>query len=172
MKNAHFNLTLFAAATMLSVIFITQSYADVLYGRVVGVADGDTVTVLDESRHQHKIRLVGIDAPEKKMPFGNRSKQFLSDLVFDRQVQVEYSKKDRYGRTVGKIIVGGVDADLAQVKAGMAWHYKKYQLEQSIEDRAAYAQAEEEARMSRRGLWNDADPVPPWDWRKRKKEKH
>jgi endonuclease YncB( thermonuclease family) len=172
MKNTHFNLALFAATAMLSILFVTQAYADMLYGRVVGVADGDTVTVLDESRHQHKIRLMGIDAPEKKMPFGNRSKQSLSDMVFDHQVQVEYSKKDRFGRTVGKINVGGVDANLAQVKAGMAWHYKKYQREQSIEDRAAYAQAEEEARMSRRGLWNDADPMPPWDWRKRKKEIH
>ena len=99
-----------------------------LNGRVVGVADGDTVTVLDASRQQHKIRLMGIDAPEKRMPYGNRSKQSLSDLIFDRQVQVEYNKKDRYGRTVGKIIVDGVDANLAQIKAGMAWHYKQYQL--------------------------------------------
>ena len=142
-----------------------------LNGRVVGVADGDTVTVLDASRQQHKIRLIGIDAPEKKMPYGNRSKQSLSDLIFDRQVQVEYNKKDRYGRTVGKIIVDGVDANLAQIKAGMAWHYKQYQREQSVEDRDTYAQAEVEARASKRGLWKDADPVPPWDWRKQQKKK-
>ena len=171
MKNAHFNLALFAATATLSILFVTQAYADMLYGRVVGVADGDTVTVLDESRQQHKIRLMGIDAPEKKMPFGNRSKQSLSDMVFDRQVQVEYSKKDRYGRTVGKIIVGSVDANLEQVKAGMAWHYKQYQREQSFEDRSAYAQAEEEARVFKRGLWSDSNPVPPWDYRKRQREK-
>ncbi len=172
MKNPHFNLALFAAATMLVVLFITQTYADVFYGRVVGVADGDTVTVLDELHKQHKIRLMGIDAPEEKMPYGNRSNQSLSDLVFDRQVQVEYNKKDRYVRTVGKIIVGGVDANLAQVKAGMALHYKNYQREQSFEDGSAYAQAEEEARVSRRGLWSDADPLPPWEWRKQKREIH
>jgi endonuclease YncB( thermonuclease family) len=120
MKNKHFNLALFTMATILSVLFAAQVHAEMLNGRVVGVADGDTVTVLDASRQQHKIRLMGIDAPEKKMPFGNRSKQSLSDLVFDRQVQVEYNKKDRYGRTLGKIIVDGVDANLAQIKAGMA----------------------------------------------------
>ncbi len=167
MKNAHFTLALFVAATL----FASCAYADILTGRVVKVADGDTVTVLDDLHQQHKIRLTGIDAPEKKMPYGNRSKQFLSDLVFDRQVQVEYSKKDRYGRTLGKIIVGGVDANLAQIKAGMAWHYKQYQREQSVADRDAYAQAEEEARTSKVGLWKDTDPIPPWDWRKQQRKK-
>ncbi len=171
MKNAHFTLALFVVATILTGLFAAQVHAEILSGRVVGVADGDTVTVLDASRQQHKIRLMGIDAPEKKMPYGNRSKQSLSDMVFDRQVQVEYSKKDRYGRTVGKIIVGGVDANLAQIKAGMAWHYKQYQRDQSVADRAAYAQAEEEARTSMRGLWKDTDPMPPWDWRKQQKKK-
>lgn len=169
MKNPHFNLALFTAAIALSALFASQAYADILNGRVVGVADGDTVTVLDASNTQFKIRLMGIDAPEKKMPYGNRSKQSLSDLVFNRQVQVEYSKKDRYGRTVGKIIVDGVDANLAQIKAGMAWHYKQYQREQSEVDRAAYAQAEDDARAAKRGLWTDADPVPPWEWRHAKK---
>ncbi len=119
MKNAHFNLALFAPLTMLSVLFIPRSYADVLYGRVVGVADGDTVTVLEESRPQHKIRLMDIDAPEKKMPYGNRSKQFLTDLVFDRQVQVEYSKKDRYGRTCGQDHCGW---RRCQSGSGKGWH--------------------------------------------------
>ncbi len=165
MKNAYFTLALFVAATL----FAAHAYADILTGRVVKVADGDTVTVLDDSRQQHKIRLMGIDAPEKKMPYGNRSKQALSDMVFDRRVQVEYSKKDRYGRTLGKIIVDGVDANLAQIKAGMAWHYKQYQRDQSLADRAAYAQAEDEAKISKRGLWKDANPVPPWDWRRAEK---
>jgi endonuclease YncB( thermonuclease family) len=171
MKNAHFNLDLFMVATILSVLFAAQVHAEILNGRVVGVADGDTVTVLDASRQQHKIRLMGIDAPEKIMPYGNRSKQSLSVLVFDRQVQVEYSKKDKYGRTVGKIIVDGVDANLAQIKAGMAWHYKEYQREQTAEDRVAYAQAENEARAAKRGLWRDTEPMPPWDWRRSRKNK-
>jgi len=92
--------------------------ADTLQGRVVGIADGDTVTVLDAGQAQHKIRLMGIDAPEKKQAFGQRSKQHLSDLVFQKQVVVEYSKKDRYGRTLGKILIDGVDA---QPCAGEGW---------------------------------------------------
>lgn len=142
------------------------SYADTLQGRVVAIADGDTVTVLDASNTQFKIRLMGIDAPEKKQAFGSKSKEALSSLIFNKQVTVEYHKKDKYGRTVGKITVEGVDANLEQVKAGLAWHYKKYQKEQSIEDRLLYAQAVEQARGEKRGLWRDVDPVPPWDWRK------
>ncbi len=172
MKSTHYNLALFAAATILSAFLATQVHAEILSGRVVGVADGDTVTVLDASNTQFKIRLLGIDAPEKKMPYGNKSKEYLSALVFNKQVTVEYSKKDRYGRTVGKIIVGGLDANLAQIKAGMAWHYKQYQREQTVADRGLYAQAEEDARGSKRGLWKDADPVAPWDWRKAVKRKN
>jgi len=145
--------------------------ADTIQGRVVSIADGDTVTVLDSANTQHKIRLMGIDAPEKKMPFGQRSKENLSDLVFNKQVSVEYSKQDRYGRTVGKILINGVDANLEQVKAGMAWHYKQYQREQSPDERVSYSDAEEQARAGRRGLWVDGEPTPPWDWRKQQKNK-
>lgn len=152
-------------------LFTNTSAADTLNGRVVGVSDGDTVTVLDDTNTQWKIRLLGIDAPEKKQAFGNRSKQSLSALVFNRHVVVEYGKKDKYGRTVGKILVGGVDANLEQVKAGMAWHYKKYQREQSEADRITYAQAEDRARAGKVGLWLDPEPTPPWDWRKQQKAK-
>ena len=152
-------------------LFANATAADTLLGRVVGVTDGDTVTVLDATNTQYKIRLMGIDAPEKKMPFGQKSKEYLSDLVFNKQVEVEYSKRDKYGRTVGKILVEGVDANLEQVKAGLAWHYKQYQREQSPDDQLAYAQAEEQARAEMRGLWYDADPTPPWDWRKQQRNK-
>jgi len=167
MKNTQFTPAWFHVATLLIALIVPSVHAEILSGKVVRIADGDTVTVLDASRNQHKIRLVGIDAPEKKMPFGNRSKQSLSEMVFNRHVQVEYDKKDRYGRTLGKIVLGGVDVNLEQVKAGMAWHYKHYQREQSEEDRAAYSQAEDEARVAKRGLWKDAAPTPPWEWRKR-----
>lgn len=133
------------------------------------MADGDTVTVLGSDQRQRKIRLMGIDAPEKKQPYGSSSKQSISDLVFNRQVQVEYDKTDKYGRTVGNIIVNGIDANLEQVKVGMAWHYKQYQREQSALDRAAYADAEYEARAARRGLWQETEPTPPWDWRRQQK---
>jgi endonuclease YncB( thermonuclease family) len=140
--------------------------ADVIQGRVVGIADGDTITVLDASKSQHRIRLQGIDAPESRQAFGARSKQHLSDLVFNKEVSIEWEKRDRYGRVLGKVLAGGRDACLAHVRAGMAWHYKHYQDEQSPEDRRLYAEAEREAREARRGLWADPDPTPPWDFRR------
>ena len=162
----HFTRILLLAALLL---VANTSTADTLHGRVVGIADGDTVTVLDATNAQHKIRLLGIDAPEKKQAFGSKSKEHLSGLVFNKQVTVEYSKKDRYGRTLGKIIVNGMDANLEQVKAGMAWHYKQYQREQSEADRIAYTEAEGQARAGKRGLWIDREPTPPWDWRRQQK---
>jgi len=161
-------ISMFIATLLLANV----SVAATLHGRVVAIADGDTVTVLDSSKNKWKIRLMGIDAPEKKQAFGSKSKQSLSALLFNKQVTVEYSKKDKYGRTVGKILVDGVDANLEQVKIGMAWHYKKYQNEQSVDDRFIYSQAEDQARMVKRGLWFDADPIPPWIWRKQQKEKN
>jgi len=140
-------------------------------GQIVGVSDGDTVTLLDAQKKQWKIRLLGIDAPEKKQAFGQRSKQHLSDLVFNKQVVVEYYKRDRYGRTLGKLLVDGADVNLEQVKAGMAWHYKRYEKEQPPDERVSYAEAEERARAGRKGLWVDAEPVPPWDWRGSQKRK-
>ena len=134
-------------------------------GRVVGVSDGDTITVLDTSKVQHKIRLAGIDAPEKAQPFGQVSKEHLSGLVFGKQVTVETDKTDKYGRNVGKVLVNGTDANLAQIKAGLAWHYKEYAKEQPAADRASYASAETQARASVQGLWRDPRPMAPWDWR-------
>ena len=135
-------------------------------GRVVAIADGDTITVLDAANVQHRIRLAGIDAPEKKQAFGTRSKQSLSDQIFSKSVSVEAGQKDRYGREIGKILVNGLDANLEQVSRGLAWHYKAYEREQSAGDRRLSDAAENEARAAKRGLWSDADPTPPWDWRK------
>lgn len=135
---------------------------------MVGVADGDTITVLGTGNRQARIRLQGIDAPESRQAFGQVSKQHLSDLIFGRQVVVEYEKTDRYGRTLGKVLTGGRDVNLQQVKAGLAWHYKYYQEEQSPADRRLYAEAETEARSAGRGLWADSAPIPPWDFRRGK----
>lgn len=148
---------------------ITAGQAEQVQGRVVGVADGDTVTVLDDRKVQHKIRLAGIDAPEKGMPYGQRSKQYLSDLVFGKTVVLEGDKIDRYGRTVAKVLLNGRDVNLAQIAAGMAWHYKKYEREQSSNDRMLYGAEELDARAARRGLWEDPQPVAPWDWRAEKR---
>ena len=146
-----------------------SGYAVTITGRVVGIADGDTVTVLDAQKVQHKIRLAGIDAPEKAQPFGNRSKVSLSDLAFDKMVTVETDKRDRYGREVGKVLVNGRDVNLIQVERGMAWHYKAYEREQSSSDRKLYDAAESDAKAARRGLWRDAEPTPPWEFRKAKR---
>jgi endonuclease YncB( thermonuclease family) len=144
------------------------SNAETITGRVVGIADGDTITVLDADKVQHKIRLAGIDAPEKKQAFGNRSKESLSALAFDRTVDVETSKRDRYGRQIGKVLVNGRDVNLVQVERGMAWFYRKYQREQSPNDQRLYDAAEDAARAGKRGLWRDAEPVPPWEFRRNK----
>lgn len=138
---------------------------------MVGITDGDTVTVLDANKVQHRIRLAGIDAPEKRQDFGNRSRESLSELVYDRIVFVQTEKRDRYGRDVGKLLVQGIDASLAQVQRGLAWHYKAYEHEQSAHDRKLYDLAESEAKAHRRGLWVAPDPVPPWDFRRKKRNK-
>lgn len=135
-------------------------------GRVVGVLDGDTVDILTTAKEQVRVRLAGIDAPEKRQAFGNAAKRALSDLVYSREVQVDWHKKDRYGRVVGKVLVGSVDADLRMLELGMAWHYKQYEREQSSGDRMRYAEAENVARSKRAGLWRDANPVPPWAFRR------
>jgi endonuclease YncB( thermonuclease family) len=139
----------------------TQSapaYRHSLAGKVVSIADGDTLIVLDASNHQHRIRLTGIDAPESRQAFGTRSREHLASLVFGKQVTVGYDKQDRYRRTLGKVIVDGRDANLEQIKSGMAWHYKFYENEQPPQDRKTYAEAEREARAAKRGLWVDPNP--------------
>lgn len=154
--------------------------ADVLLGRVVGVSDGDTITLLDNSQHQHKIRLAGIDAPERAQPFGARSKQHLSELVFSKPVAAEWHKIDRYGRKVAKVMVGEpscaeascpktLDAGLAQVTIGMAWWYRQYAREQSVEDREKYELGEAEARARSAGLWSNNGAIAPWEWRATKR---
>lgn len=153
------------ATTLLLACSLACSQAATITGRVVGVADGDTVTVLDDFKVQHKIRLSGIDAPEKKQAFGMRSKQSLSDLVFDKDVTVETEKKDKYRREIGKILVAGQDVNLEQVTRGFAWHYKAYERDQPPNDRKLYDFAERQARSGKRGLWADTDPVPPWEFR-------
>jgi endonuclease YncB( thermonuclease family) len=168
---------------LLALCLLTASapcFADTLIARVVGVSDGDTITVLDTKRTQHKIRLAAIDAPEKGQPFGSRSKKNLSRLVYGKDARIDWQKKDRYGRIIGTVWVVSpdmpcagklncrktLDAGMAQLAAGLAWHYKKHASEQEPQQRGQYEFAEEEARARRVGLWRDDDPVPPWEWRR------
>ena len=143
----------------------TVLLADELRGKVVSIADGDTITVLDADKKQHKIRLNGIDAPEKKQAFGTKSKARLGELVAGKDVVVEWKEKDTYGRTLGKVTQNGVDVNLQMVKEGMAWHYRKYSKS------AELSRAEAEAKAGKKGLWADPNLVPPWDFRKLEKKK-
>jgi endonuclease YncB( thermonuclease family) len=163
------------AATLL--IAGQRAHAAELHGKVVGVADGDTLTVLDADRTTHRIRLNGIDAPEKGQPYGTRAKEQLAALAFGKPVVVVWNKRDRYGRIVGQVRLAAPaacttpacsdsgDVGLALIESGLAWHYKRYQNEQAAEDRTRYARAEELARSHRAGLWHDAHPIAPWDYR-------
>ena len=167
---------LVAAFFCLAAVADAQTF---LTGRVVGIADGDTITVLDASKTQHRIRVAGIDAPERGQPFGQSAKESLSALVYNQPVRVESNKQDRFGRIVGKVWVASpdspcrgkpdcpmtLDAGLAQITMGHAWWFRKYADEQSPEDRGRYEFAEQEARAKKAGLWRDGTAVPPWEWR-------
>jgi micrococcal nuclease len=130
-------------------------------GRVVGVADGDTIRVLLDGQAV-RVRLHGIDAPEKGQAFSNRAKQFVSDLVFGKEVNVRDRGLDRYGRTIGEVLLlDGRNVNHEIVRAGLAWWFRRY----ATGDRKL-EKLEAEARQARRGLWADRYPVPPWEWRR------
>jgi endonuclease YncB( thermonuclease family) len=135
-------------------------------GTVVRIADGDTLTLLDDGKAMHRIRIDGIDAPERTQAHGQRSRLSLAALAQGRSARAECGKSDRYGREVCRVIVDGVDVGLEQVRRGWAWHYTKYAHEQPPSARLAYARAEEEARRARHGLWSEGSPTPPWDYRR------
>jgi len=145
-----------AASLALAVSF--SAWAD-FSGKGVGVADGDSITVLQD-REQVKVRLVEIDAPENGQAFGNRSKQALEDLVKGQAVLVVERGKDRYQRTLGMVYRGDLDVNAEQVKQGMAWVFRQYS-----KDATLYP-IEAEAKEQKRGLWRDPEPVPPWEWRR------
>ena len=157
---------LLGSALLVVAMCATPAGAGVISGRVVRVADGDTITVLDAAYTQHKIRLAGIDAPEKKQPFGEVSRRSLEELVAGRSVEVSSDKLDRYGRAVGVVRVGGKDVNRIQIERGMAWWYREYEREQPAGDAVQYAHAESAARSARKGIWRDESPVPPWEWRR------
>ena len=133
--------------------------------KVVGVHDGDTITGVNQANEQVKVRLDAIDAPELKQPFGQAAKKALGDKVFGKTVTVTTKKKDRYGRTVGHILLGKRDINLEMLEDGMAWHYREYSKNQRLQ------QAEDEARAKKKGLWKDPNPMAPWDWRKSEKDR-
>lgn len=135
--------------------------------RVVGISDGDSIVVLMEGNKRERVRLATIDAPENHQAFGKPSKQSLSDLIYNKDVRIVTVDKDQYGRIVGEVYVGDKNVNLEQLKRGFAWHYKAHQKQQTAKLREEYSRAENEARSNKTGLWQDANPTPPWDYRKK-----
>ena len=167
-------------ATLILLLFCSAAYADIT-GRVVAVIDGDTIKVLDTDNTEHMVRLSGIDAPERGQPYSKTSRIHLASLVAGKEVFVETDKLDIYGRDVGKVWVQPadcpacgktLDANYAQVLAGMAWWYRYYAEEQSPEDRGRYESAEDEAKARGWGLWADPNPINPYEWRKIPRYEH
>jgi endonuclease YncB( thermonuclease family) len=159
------------AAVLLSLVLLcginsySQEVVATLSGKVVDVADGDTITIVDRRKVMHLIRMVGIDAPEKFQEFGDKARQYLSDLVFGKTVRVEGTSYDRFGRLRGKVLLNGRDMNLELVIAGFAWHFTETAAEQSDRDRQVYESAELIARRSKFNIWSAAKPVPPWQYK-------
>ena len=132
-------------------------------GKVVGIYDGDTITIIDDlDQGKFKIRLYGIDAPEKKQDFGQKAKQHLSSLIFNKVVKIKFTEIDRYGRIVGKIFLNDIEINIEMLKAGLAWHYSRY------DQTSTYINAEKQARTEKRGIWSIKNSIPPWEYRKHK----
>lgn len=140
--------------------------ADEITGRVIAISDGDTLTLVDDMFVQHKIRLAGIDAPEKRQSFGQRAKQSLAMMTYLKTVKVKFAKRDRYGRILGQVLIDENDINLAQVQAGMAWVYTQYLNGIDLRTQALLIEAEDSARAASLGLWRDSQPLPPWIFRR------
>jgi endonuclease YncB( thermonuclease family) len=153
------------ALIALSLYLPLSAQATNIYGKVVGISDGDTITILTEDKQNIKIRLVEIDAPEKNQPWGQKSKQALSDLVFSLNVKVDSSGQDRYGRTLGTVFLSDTNINKHMVENGNAWAYTQYVRDQN------YFVLQKNAESKQLGLWSlSQDQItPPWEWRRKKK---
>lgn len=128
--------------------------------KVIGISDGDTFTVINRDNLQLKIRVYGIDAPEKKQAYGNKSKQALSALIFGKSIEIDVQSQEKWGRYVAKVYTpDGQDVALLMLQSGMAWHYTRF------DQTPSYAKAQETAKKAGKGLWADKNPVAPWDFR-------
>lgn len=152
-----FNKRLFRLFGRIAILIPSLLFA--LSGKVVSIHDGDTITVLTPNKESIKVRLYGIDAPETKQDFGKASKQHLSSLIAGKIVEVDENGKDRYKRTIGTIYLNGADINAQMVANGYAWAYRKFSKK--------YAPQESKAKSQKLGLWQDKEPISPWEWRKR-----
>lgn len=161
-------LRLLPLVTFLVLLAATTFAASEITGRVVKVSDGDTITALASGNRQAKIRLYGIDCPERKQAFGNRARQFTARMIAGQTVRVEVMDTDRYGRLVGIVYMeNGLDLNSELLEAGLAWVYPQYCKAAFCDE---WRKLETRARRAAVGLWIDKNPVPPWQWRKERKK--
>lgn len=144
---------------ILCLLITSPIWAEEFTGKVVGVSDGDTITVMRLGRGE-KVRLYGIDCPEKGQAFGNRAKQFASQMVFGKNVLVKTHGCDKYGRILGDVFIDGKSLNQELIRAGYAWWFRRYSNDRNLE------RLEAEARTAKKGLWIDPHAVAPWEWRK------
>ncbi|RCW91313.1 thermonuclease family protein [Winogradskyella arenosi] len=144
----------------------TINAQSILYGKVTAITDGDTFKLLQKDSTLIRVRLANIDCPERKQPFSKRAKQFASDAVFGKNIEIVVLNKDRYGRYIANVIYD-VDKNLSEelLKAGYAWHYVRYSNDSTLQD------IEDKARKIKIGLWGDPNAIAPWSWRSNKKKK-
>ena len=154
------------ALLLLLVVWATSTHAHAaeFTGRVVKVADGDSITVLI-GKQQERVRLLSIDCPENKQPFSSKAKALTSDMCFGKHVVVTWETRDRYGRVLGEVLVDGKSVNRALLEAGMAWHYREYSKDPKLQ------KLEDDARAAKLGLWADKEPIAPWEWRKTERER-
>lgn len=138
--------------------------AHTLRGNIVRVSDGDTVVLLDSTNTQHRIRLDGIDCPEKGQPYGSKATQFVKDVTSkSKYVTIQWEKKDRYGRLLGYLTVDGVNVNKELLQNGLAWHYKYFNKDKELAD------LEQQAKDKKLNLWSQPNPIEPYHWRKGKR---
>jgi endonuclease YncB( thermonuclease family) len=153
----HFFILICCSAFSWEVSTLNQ---ETVHGKVVGIADGDTFTLLLDNSTTIKIRLASIDCPESKQPYSAIARQFLSDAIFSQRVKILIDSKDRYGRSIGWVYYDGRNINEELLKAGLAWHFKRYSKNQKLQA------LEDQARAGKLGLWKDRNPIPPWEWRR------
>lgn len=166
--NFHFKVTLLMRILLISILLLIFSLSVVsknLEGKIIKVSDGDTVVLLDSTNTKYRIRLDGIDAPEKGQPFGTKATNFVKTLIAGKMVKVEWSKKDRYGRILGYVFTDTINVNKELLKEGLAWHYKHFNQDDEL------AKLELEAKSKKLNIWSEVNPIEPYQWRKMKNKK-